>query len=66
VVRGNGGGIYCASYRDVMNKYWDSLPMTPGFVYKHGPAIWKMILFDELLSALRTKAEIARQVGVLK
>ena len=66
VVRGNGGGIYCASYRDALNRYWDTLPTTSGFVYRHGPAVWKMVLFDELLNALRVKAEVARQVGVLK
>jgi hypothetical protein len=66
VVRGNGGLIYCASYRDALNRYWDSLPATPGFVYRHGQAIWKMVLLDNLLSALRTKAEVARQVGVLQ
>src|ERR1017187_720797 len=66
VVRGNGGLIYCASYRDALNRYWDSLPDTPGFVYRHGQAIWKMVLFDNLLNALRAKAETARQVGVLQ
>ena len=66
VVRGNGGLIYCASYRDALNQYWDTLPATPGFVYRHGRALWKMVLFDNLLNALRAKAETARQVGILQ
>ena len=66
VVRGAGGGIYCASYRDVLNRYGDPLPGTPGFVYKHGTAVWKMILFDELLNALRIKAGTVQQVGILQ
>ena len=65
-MRGNGGLIYCASYRDALNQYWDTLPATPGFVYRHGRALWKMVLFDNLLNALRAKAETARQVGILQ
>jgi hypothetical protein len=58
VVRGNGGLIYCASYRDTLYRYWDSLPGTPGFAYRHGRAIWKMVLLDNLLSALRANARV--------